>query len=289
MSNSVVVGVDGSEGSASTLQWSIELAQRLGLPVSAVFGYSPWAATFFGVPPSDSDDVRKLLRGQFEQQWCAPLPRAGIPHRTRFLLAEAPDALLQAAEEDAALLIALGAHGHSRWSPHMLGSVTTKVIHHSRRPIAVVPDPAPMLPAAPRLLIGVDGSAASRRALTWTARQAAALGGSARAACVVPSELWREQPAFEDSGGAPIARVVDGLGTLAADASEAAGVAVDTVVLGGDPAETLLSLSAEWDMLVLGSRGHSSLGEAVFGSVGRVCATRATRPVVIVPYPGAGS
>jgi nucleotide-binding universal stress UspA family protein len=283
----VVVGVDGSAGSSATLSWAVETARSLGSPVSAVFGYSPWAGMLFAVPPFDADSTREVLRTQFREEWCAPLVEAGVEYEQRFVSNDPATALLEVAEKEQAALIALGAHGHSRWSPHVLGSVTAKVLHHSKWPVAVVPHPPSELPPSGRMIVGVDGSPGSRGALQWAAEQAAALGKQIRAVCVTPLQLWHEQPTFLTEGGEVVVDEASGLRALTDAVATGSGVPIETVVLAGDPADTLLGLVAEWDLLVLGSRGHSSLGDVVFGSVGRVCATRATRPVLIVP--GAGS
>jgi nucleotide-binding universal stress UspA family protein len=282
----VVVGVDGSEGSSAALGWAIETARHLGLPVSAVFGYSPWAGMLFAVPPFDADNIRELLRKRFREDWCAPLATADLPYEERFVGADAARAVLDTAEAEQATLIALGAHGHSGWSPHVLGSVTAKVLHHARCPVAVIPHPPAEGPASGRMVVGIDGSPGSRRALQWATGHAEALEKKVRAICVTPLQLWQEHPAFVAPGGEAETDLPSGLRRVVEEAAAGSGVAIEAVVVTGDPAETLLGLSAEWDLLVLGSRGHSSVGEVVFGSVGRVCATRATRPVVIVPQAG---
>ncbi len=283
----LAVGVDGSEGSSTALLWAIETARSLGSSVSAVFGYSPWAGMLFAVPPFDADGVRELFRSRFREEWCAPLLESDVQHERRFVLDDPASALLGVAGKEHAALIALGAHGHSRWSPHVLGSVTAKVLHHSEWPVAVVPHPPSDLPASGRIVVGVDGSAGSRGALEWAAEQAAALGKQVRAVCVTPFQLWHEHPAFVTPGGEAITDEAMGLRALSDEVAAASGVPIEAALVAGDPADTLLGLTGEWDLLVLGSRGHSSVGDVVFGSVGRACATRATRPVVIVP--GAGS
>lgn len=281
----LVVGVDGSEGSSAALHWAIDTARLLGSSVSAVFGYSPWAGMLFAVPPFEPDTIREQLRTQFQEEWCAPLLEAGIEYERRFVVEEPASALLAAAEKEAAALIALGAHGRSGWSAHVLGSVTAKVVHHAGCPVAVIPHPPVEGSPSGRIVVGVDGSPGSRRALEWAAAHAQALGKQVRAVSVTPSQLWHEQPAFVTPGGEIESDPEIGLRVLADEVAAAAGVAVEPVVMIGSPAETLLDLTPHWDLLVLGSRGHSSVGEVVFGSVGRACATRATRPVVIVPPP----
>ena len=53
-------------------------------------------------------------------------------------------------------------------------------------------------------------------------------------------------------------------------------------VLEGDAAAVLIRESAGAELLVVGSRGHGGLAEAILGSVGQHCVHHAACPVVIV-------
>ena len=56
-----------------------------------------------------------------------------------------------------------------------------------------------------------------------------------------------------------------------------------TVVADRHPAEALVDLSADADLLVVGSRGHGGFGELLLGSVSHAVVLHAVCPVVIVP------
>jgi nucleotide-binding universal stress UspA family protein len=65
-----------------------------------------------------------------------------------------------------------------------------------------------------------------------------------------------------------------------------AGVRVQpTVVADRHPAEALVDLSADADLLVVGSRGHGGFGELLLGSVSHAVVLHAVCPVVVVPSP----
>ena len=135
-----------------------------------------------------------------------------------------------------------------------------------------------------RILVGVDGSDGSRRALAWAIDQAAA-----RRAVVQPVIVWergfdygseRYWPADEKIAEAARKR-------LAAVVTEVAGpdpaVTIDPLVLEGDPGRILCARSASADLLVIGSRGHGGFAGLVLGSVSTKCAHHSRCPVVIVP------
>ena len=136
----------------------------------------------------------------------------------------------------------------------------------------------------PRLVVGVDGSAPSMRALAWAAAEAQLRGadlhvihvGFARSealAALAPDMLDAERSVLERAVGraealAPRVRV--------------------TGQLCKPPAgQALVAASEGAEMLVVGSRGLSGLKEVTLGSVSRECSHHALCPVVIIRPPGA--
>lgn len=133
-----------------------------------------------------------------------------------------------------------------------------------------------------RIVVGVDGSAASKAALDWAIRQGARTGAVVE---VVTAYYWFPMP-IEDID-------FKGLATrMAEDAIFEApdpGLPVKIVskVVHGSPAKVLLEESAAAELLVVGSRGHGAVAEALLGSVTHHCVHHATCPVVVVRDPGA--
>jgi nucleotide-binding universal stress UspA family protein len=73
-------------------------------------------------------------------------------------------------------LLVVGARGLGGFRRLLLGSVSEQCLHHASYPVAVVrTSPAPAgADASPRVVVGVDGSAASQRALVWAVDEARA-------------------------------------------------------------------------------------------------------------------
>jgi nucleotide-binding universal stress UspA family protein len=63
----------------------------------------------------------------------------------------------------------------------------------------------------------------------------------------------------------------------------AADVPVEVEIDAGDPAETLIGLSASLDVLVCGSRGYGPLRATLLGSVSRRLVVEARCPVIVLP------
>lgn len=142
-------------------------------------------------------------------------------------------------------------------------------------------------PASPReaeatrkIIVGVDGSAASVPALREGARLAAD-----RDADLVAVYAWHIPVAY---GGIPTdwAPEIDATAILDATARAAFG---DTPparyrqqIREGAPASVLIDESEGAEMLVVGSRGHGGFVGLLLGSVSQACAEYAKCPVLIL-------
>ncbi len=139
----------------------------------------------------------------------------------------------------------------------------------------------------PQVVVGVDGSAESIRALKWAASYARATGAKITAvlschdsapvgaapvgvaAATVSDEIRATmQNALEQA-------LVDALGTAATDN-------VQAKVAYGHPAPVLVEESQHADLLVVGHRGHGAFSGMMLGSVSIHCVTNAACPVVVV-------
>lgn len=143
--------------------------------------------------------------------------------------------------------------------------------------------------AAPRIVVGVDGSPSSRAALRWSVRQAVLTGGTVDAVTAymvpagIPGYAWGQGPVgFEDAAE----READARKALEAVLTEEVAPAdrhrVNARVSYGHPAEVLMDATAGADLLVVGNRGHGSFADALLGSVGQYCAHHAHCPVLVM-------
>lgn len=128
---------------------------------------------------------------------------------------------------------------------------------------------------------GIDGTEESLAALDWAAREAVRRGLPLR---VVHS--WRfEAHDTVDTGDRATQEqwVRDSVGETARTVRERhPELSVTTDVPEGDAVETLTALTADAEMLVLGSRGHGRILGFLVGSVGQQVIVGAEGPVVFV-------
>lgn len=135
-----------------------------------------------------------------------------------------------------------------------------------------------------QIVVGVDGSDASDRALRWAASEAQTRGGTVQA---ITAWHWDGSGTFFAAATAP-ADERSRAQQILDEATAKAAAQFPDVVLAGElveqtPAKALAYAAASADVLVLGSHGHTRLHHAVLGSVSEECVRRATCPVVIVP------
>lgn len=137
-----------------------------------------------------------------------------------------------------------------------------------------------------RILVGVDGSAGSRRALRWAVEEAARRGAfiDALIAWGTPYDFAGDLH-YVRRDEQMIAEFVRALltETIAGVAGNSPNVEIHPIVIEGDPAETLCAWSADSDLLVVGSRGVGGFTRLALGSVSDKCAHHSRCPVVIVP------
>jgi nucleotide-binding universal stress UspA family protein len=136
----ILIGCDGSPNSMAALRWAIDFAPPGGTVVIVwVWDTTPLAVgadTFFFPDASD------LAADRFHHLVDTVAGQARVRRVTleREFVRGTPRAALGAHADDADLLV-VGARGHGAVGAALLGSVSTWLLHHVHRPIAVVPLP----------------------------------------------------------------------------------------------------------------------------------------------------
>ena len=138
----ILVGLDGSTGSARALAWAIDLAKALGSEILAVHVaelLTP-SALGLGLAPIDlPDDWVEDLRSRFENEWSAPLKQAGVRYRSIFETGAPAPTLLAIAREQHPDLIVTGSRGLGGFGELLLGSVSHQLVLHAQLPVVVIP------------------------------------------------------------------------------------------------------------------------------------------------------
>lgn len=133
--------------------------------------------------------------------------------------------------------------------------------------------------AGPPVVVGVDGSAASKRALSWAAEYGRLSGAPVEALITweIPASYGipatYEDVDFEEQAQKTLDDAIrDVLGEQAQ---------VKARVARGHPAVLLVAVSRQARLLVVGSRGHGAFTGMLLGSVSYHCLQHAHCPVVV--------
>jgi nucleotide-binding universal stress UspA family protein len=139
------------------------------------------------------------------------------------------------------------------------------------------------------ILVGVDGSDHSRRALSWAMREAAhhhvpLTVMTVHAAPARPAtQIYWNVPNLPDRSydPGPVRAAVQEMVDTAAKEIGETPPEVTINVTTGDPAEELVKASHDADMLVVGSRGSGAFARLLMGSVSTKVVLHAACPVVV--------
>ena len=281
--NSVVVAVDGSPSSHAALDWAIEEAGRRRLPLHLVhaFGvdYSMVARTAIA-PDGVSVDDEILDESQARVHSLGPSVRETAEADTGY---PAPALVELSGTADS---IVLGARGRGAVRGALLGSVSLQVAMHARCPVVVVralPQPGT---TTPRVVVGIDGSPTSERAIEYAFAEASSRG----LGLTVVHAWWMEfvegviattssAEQWERLGQEQRLLVAE---SLAGWREKFPEVDVREHVIRALPAEALIGESEGAELLVVGSRGRGGFGGLLLGSVSHTVLQHAHCPVAVV-------
>lgn len=137
------------------------------------------------------------------------------------------------------------------------------------------------------VVVGIDGSEPSERALAWSIGEARMRGAPLVAVMCDRGRAAASRPLPEPAGTADVElvrkkaeQVVD---VVCEERTDARDVELRVDAYLGAPSEQLIRLSDGAQLLVVGARGHDRLSRMFLGSVATAVTHRARCPVVVVP------
>ncbi|HET9898563.1 MAG TPA: universal stress protein [Streptosporangiaceae bacterium] len=270
----ILVGYDGSRCSEQALTWAARDAISRHLPLTVCHAWT----TGFTVPRHKSM-VLALARECGERVLADGVGRAQELMRSlpvRPLLIEGPAAAVLSQASRSADLVVVGSQGRGGVAGQFLGSVSWQVAACSACPVVVVRGhwrPAAGYRPGP-IVVGADGSAASRAAVGFAFEQAALRDTAVLAVCALA----------DAPGSLAGTRDLQDEFHLAVDEAEKASpgtAVVRQVAIGGARAE-LLRAAQNAQLLVVGSRGRGGIHGMLLGSVSQALICHAPCPVAVV-------
>lgn len=278
------VGYDGSAQSQRAVMWAAGRAALTGARVEVVGCYtvplviSPWMPTI----PVDERTIEEATAADVRVS--VEIAREQYPD-VEFLervVHGAPRTALVEAAADSSLLV-VGSTGAGATEAWLLGSVAQAVVRSSPCPVVVVREVDADLAARPRgrIVVGVDGSATSSRALTWAVDEA-----DRRDAELVIVHAW-DYPYGKELSAQAVHDLIKVDAALVLEeavryARERGRSPVRGELVHGVPSQALLEHAADADLVVVGSRGRGGFRAMLFGSVALAVTEHATCPIVVV-------
>lgn len=301
----VVVGVDGSVISERALLWAAEQANLTGaqlrvvlvrthpVPVTSVAPEPVWPWPV--VHQRNEQDVAKtkeLLTGIVT----ATIPADyDIDVKVDVVDSDSASGLIDIAREHRASMIVVGRRGRGGFKRLLLGSVSDEVATYADCPVVVTSKPQNWQPES-TIVVGIDGSEDSDRALRWAANQARL--ANARLHVV---HAWDRPYVAPDSLAGTVPFLAEDQDRLAESAEEVlqasltrclgdqAGLKVTSEVREGYPSAVLTDVASgdHAQLLVMGTRGLGGFTSMLLGSVAHQCLHHAVCPVAVIRPPRA--
>ncbi len=284
----LVVGVDGSGSSLEAVDWAVDEAARLGLPLRIVHAslwerYETRVPSFATGRPAEEVMADTIVAAGAER---ARLRRRVLDVTAGVVNEDAVSALLHAAREASALVT--GSRGRGGVAGMLLGSVSLTVAARAVCPVIVVRgEKRNRQGGYGRVVVGVADPTQSSAAVRFALREAEARGCDLDAV-----RAWR-RPAHEhvdhplivdDAAGVreehALALLTD---ALAEAVREHPGTDVNRRTVEGPAHHVLQEASTHADLLVVGARRrHGHLGLQL-GRVAHALLHHAACPVAVVP------
>ena len=135
--NKILLATDGSPDAEVALTYARDLALRDGAQAIVVHAFEP-VPTYLGEPWGDRVIARHVSMGEDVANNAAQkLQKAGVDVIVEVLEGPPADAILRVAEVRQPDLIVMGSRGHGALASLLLGSVSHRVLAHTRAPVLV--------------------------------------------------------------------------------------------------------------------------------------------------------
>jgi nucleotide-binding universal stress UspA family protein len=285
-SSGILVAVDGSPASKCAVDWAARDAALRDVALTIVHVVRPIGLTFPPLAASTAFARWQVEQGQQLLDDAVEVARSSVPDGkparvgNEMLFSPVVPALVDLSKD--AQMVVVGSRGQGRLTRSLLGSVSSGLIRHAHCPVAVIHDEDPMMPhpAEAPVLVGIDGSPASERAIAIAFGEA-----SRRGVDLVALHVWSDVgvndfPAIDWFAMKPAAEQILAE-RLAGWQERYLDVTIRRVVECDDPTYHLIRQSEAAQLTVVGSHGRGGFAGLLLGSVSAAVAQSAHMPVIV--------
>lgn len=290
---SILVPVDFSPASRGGLEFAGALARRLQARLDLVHVVEPPSLPEWGYAHIPRREAR-LRRATEERLPGFPLECGVDPqlvHSTLIRSGAADYEIVQTAAQTGADLIVIASRGLGHFAVSLLGGTAERVVRRATCPVLVV-HPGGQAAGTPptafslsRLLVTIDFSQASKKALPYAVALAREFDAALLLLHVVPAHLPAElsQLGVVLEENRLLAEAREGLSRLR-QAELDPELRVDTLAVSGAPAHAICRAAEAHaaDLIVMATHGHTGLKHFLLGSVTENVVRHAGCPVLVV-------
>jgi len=279
-----LVGFDPEHGGEDALALGQRLARVLGGGIEVV-AVLPWPRHL-----ADADDLQREVDAELKGPFAAARERfGGVEFAARGFAHPSPaQALAAIADDQDVAVIVIGSAHRGEVGRTLLGTVGQSLAHGASRPIAIAPRgyADAVDDRLDRVAVAFDGSPEAKVALDTAVAIAKRAGAELTVLTVADYPRYTRAAAWSlltegeinDRERAHRQELVDGAVASLPDGLTAAGR-----VLTGDPARELTDATADYDLIVAGSRSFGPVRRVLLGSTTRRLLGESVCPVLVMP------
>lgn len=279
MSEKFLIGVDGSEQSRTALAWGLSRAKDRNASVELLHVADDSFLSESAVFLSEAQDASQQML-DIEAAYARSIGFEGEISGTAVV--GHPILEVEEASKRADLLV-LGAHEGSKFAGSFFGTRAVKVAATAHCPVAVIPG-TEVDPTA-GIVVGVDGSEASQKAVDYAAEIASFRGVPLIAvyAWMPPltpglEYLWSEDLVKAQQAASEEAIAIGTAGL----ASRYPDLTIERHIVQAPPVAALVQAAEGAQMIVVGSRGRGGLSRLLLGSVSHGVLQALPVPTIVV-------
>jgi nucleotide-binding universal stress UspA family protein len=275
-----VVGLDGSDQSRLALRWAASVAERRNVPL-CIFASWTYSGTAILQPSSQPlESAEDMDRRTLDDLTAVVDKELGeLPPFANVAALRGPPAAALIQRVDDSSVLVLGSRGRGGFAGLMLGSVSRECIEHAPCPVVLVQHETAVGDLPGPIIVGMDGSENSERAVRAALDFREVTGRDVVAAYVWQADASEVRPRLRERLASDAKAL---LASWVGDHDD-----VGTVEIEGDPRVALVALARQTNasMIVVGRRGQSRLRGLLLGGVTNYLVTNSPTTIAVVPPP----
>jgi nucleotide-binding universal stress UspA family protein len=277
----ILVPLDGSELAEQAIPYVEWLARKFNSEVIVI------TVCIAG------DTLERALTEHFERR-AEKIQSQGIKARSACIEGEPATSIIDFAGKNDVSLIAISTHGRTGVSHWPLGSITNKVVQKSHIPVFLVRSSQPVKTPADKelrkILLTLDGSQFSEAIIPYVEKLAKVMGSEVTLFRVIePAKLpqlaaYADREKYEKDFMVKLKKEAKRYLDKKKTALASKGIKVNSALLEGKPAETILQYAEDKsvNLIALTTHGFSGVTKWAYGSVASRIIEASSKPTLLV-------